>query len=610
MRRSFRDLAFFGLTLGIIVPFGALAKEADTLPAPPPMALPQNLGTYAGHPLEITLQVGGRVVEPLNFLIRTKPRLGTLGEIRRTGRNTAAVVYTPDAGTLSGDESFTFAAQSFDSPVSAPARIRIRLEEKPAVIEFPHEVDFGMVFLGETSVKNLEIRNSGGGVVSGTAKPVAPWEVFGPAAFRASKKHPAILRLAFSPHEERNFSHHMTLAPQKAVTLLGKGMAPVTWTPAEIKVAHEEREKGEITIEFTNHTPDARMVTIQWPDFVREPHDFTIPPLTTQTVNVRFSLGAKEAFDGAVEVASGRYQSRIFLRVFPSPAKLQISPEEKLHLGELRPEHPLKGRFVVKNTGGTDTPLQIRVPEEITISPDPSLITLAAGKEIAFDIALTASKPYAGEILLGPVSDPKLFLLITASAPVPDLPAPAVEPEPQKAPPVETFLNIPPPGRGAESGTEIFNEKIPSVTDIRSVLSTPHVIEVAWKLPAPDITTFQIERRRILPGEGERVLIKWLPWPEAKIRVQDGEATARFERMPSNGAWTIRVLSRDTTPMPGPPSPNFLITTQPQKPIRIAWWGWLILATLAGALLAEARRRNNLREAALHAERIERIGKH
>ena len=108
-----RPLAIL-LAAGLALASPVFSKEKELVPPPPPMAMTGAATVFVDTPVEITLQIAGRIVEPLSFLIRKRPKHGTLGEVRRTDRNSATLVYTPDARTGPGDDSFSFAAQSFD----------------------------------------------------------------------------------------------------------------------------------------------------------------------------------------------------------------------------------------------------------------------------------------------------------------------------------------------------------------------------------------------------------------------------------------------------------------------------------------------------------------
>ena len=169
MKKRTPSLAIVVLAfLPLIFAYGGNKEE---VPVPPPMAKPLEVSAFVGRPTEIHLTMGGRIVEPMTVLIRKPPRLGGLGELIRTSRGTVTVLYTPDPGVGPGADSFSFAAKSVDSPVSAAATVQIRLVDDPPLVQYPKELDFGAVFLGDTAEKNVAVRNTGGGTAFWQIKP-------------------------------------------------------------------------------------------------------------------------------------------------------------------------------------------------------------------------------------------------------------------------------------------------------------------------------------------------------------------------------------------------------------------------------------------------------
>lgn len=605
-----RGLKHFWLLLAFAVAFagtGVLGKGDEAPVMPPPMAISQEVSTFAGRPVAIALTAGGRIVEPLDFVIRRPPQRGQLGEIRRTGRNTAAVVYTPDENAGVGGDSFTFAVQSFDSPVSAAARIRIAVREEPPVPVCPREIDFGTVYLGQRSVLPLVLRNDGGGFFSGSIKVAAPWSVEGAGGYRIAGGAKAVVPLAFAPSEERDFTANIAVGadPRAAVVLRGRGLAPVTWPSQGITVGPAERKAQEISLELTNRSPEPRTVVIEWPDFVRAPREIMIPAGGNETVRAAVSPDPAFSFNGTVELRSGGFSGRLPLRVCPVPPVLEIVSGRELDLGAVKSGRSAHGRFTVKNVGGADARLRVTTARELNISPDPASLILSPGREQAFEVQLEAGNGagYSGTISIAADSGSVAEILVKASfaekVPASKADGPAL--------PVARYLQtapVPPSDADAPAGS------IPPVEAVSLLHSGPHAIEVAWKETSPDIADYRIERRKILPGETRSLRFEWVPWPEVRVQIRDGVAFARFERMPADEAWTFRITALDAAGKLLSRSMGFRIFTQPAPPRTFPVWVFAAAPGLVlAALIARALQRRRSRLAKADDARIARLGK-
>jgi hypothetical protein len=573
----------FFLILAVLACHRASAKDREAGATPPPLAKPGSALVYLGEPAEVSLNVGGRIVEPLSFLIRKPPRHGVLSNLRRTGRTSAVVTYVPDPAAVPGDDSFTFAAQSPDSPVSAPASVWLSLLEKPPVLEFPAAVDFGTVFLGDTAERDLELRNSGGGQAIGKIQINPPWsgKVLEYRIPSGSEKR---IRLVFRPTDERDFSDRIRLGddPMASVELRGTGAAPLTWPKAGLVFSPEQRTKGFAEVALANQSPQERTLAFEWPGFVKAPREVSLPPGATVAVRAEIIGPIKTTFQGSVPILSGNFSGQIPLTVYPKPAKLVVIPGSSLELGEAKKGKELRGKFLVRNTGESDASLRISVPDGMLVVPDPGSVILGAGEERWFEVLLVSFKP-------GPLSG-KILVRTSSGEPVQiDVKASVRE---GSSLPVEKFLNIPEPVRAPELPTG----EVAPPPSASLIVSTPHEIEIGWDLTSPETSGYKIQLRKISSPQDDQVLIEWLDWPAAKVSIAGGKATARWERLPENACWTIRIIGLDALGKPGPPSPAFQISTQPRKPLVVPVWIWVLLlgAAAAGAVRLAIKRRRAL----------------
>ncbi|MEI6033070.1 MAG: hypothetical protein WCS65_02165 [Verrucomicrobiae bacterium] len=573
----------------------ALAKERVPIPTPPPFAKSGTVSVYLTEPAEIPLSIGGRIVEPLSFLIRKPPRRGVLSGLSRTGRTEAVVTYTPNAGAVPGEDSLTFAAQSPDSPVSAPATVRIRLLEKPPVLLHPLALDFGTVYLGDESGQELVLKNGGGGRAGGQIQTSPPWFLSGNSTFHVPSGSEARILLVFRPTEERAFSDRVQLGsdPMACVELRGIGAAPLTWPKAGLIFSPDQRAKGFSEVAFGNQSPHERTLTFEWPEFLHAPRAITLAPGESASVKAEVSGPIKNLFEGSVRFQSGNFSGEFPLKVYPRPAKLTVTPEEVLDLGETQKGKEISGRFTVRNTGESDAPISISAPEGMRVIPDPQNLILGAGEQRVFEIQFASFKPgsHRGILAVRTPSGEQVQLAVSASV------------RETSAQPVGKFLNMPEPVRPPELATG----KVPPVREASAVRSGPHEIEISWKAASPDTSGYRIQRRKISASKEARVVVEWLDWPAAKIATSDGAIHARLENLPENSRWAIRIISLDPQGLPGPPSPAFQIFTQPGNHRSVPLWAWIFVLSAAIAFairLAIQRRRALL---AHEDERLARI---
>ena len=573
------------------------AKELEQIATPPPLAKTGMATAYLHQPREVVLQVGGRIIEPMTFLIRKEPRHGKLGELKRTGRNTATVTYYPDASAGPVDDVFTFAAKSSDSPVSAPATVWVRVLEEPPVLEHPAEIDFGTVYLGDSVERELVLKNSGGGRPAGRLAVNPPWTVRGNSKFVVPSGEETTFSLVFSPTDERSFSDRLRLGPDQgdSVELHGQGIAPFSWPKGGWKFSPVQRAHGVAEFAVTNQTPQAKVLAVEWPEFIKADSEIRLPAGATVSVKAGIVGSLKKAFEGSLNVRSGNFTTQIPFIVYPKPAKLAIVPESGLDLGEGRSGEEIKGSFLLKNSGESDAPLSITLPDEVQIRPDPSTIVLGAGEERVFEIRLLGFKPglHQGKIVIGTPSGASAYLDYKASlrdGAVASLPVENF----LKLPEMPRLTSLPPVG------------KVPPVKIAWLVSSAPHEVEINWDATPPEASKYKIQRRKISSPDERQVVVEWIDWPEVKIRIAGGQASARWQSLPENSRWTIRIVGFDSTGVPGPPSPAFQIVTAPSQRFVVPAWCWIVLV----ALLAVAAIRMSVgqRRAAL-AQEDERIAK-
>jgi hypothetical protein len=591
MRRSCVLLALASL---------ASVDAADSVLAPPPpMAKRATVAVNLDESTEIPLNIGGRIVEPVHFLIRKPPKSGSLSEPRRTGKNSASVFYTPHPGISEGLDSFSFAAQSSDSPVSASAAVTLQLREAPADLKYEKELDFGSVFLGDSSNQTLVIKNHGGGALIEKMVVASPWRVVGSREVFIPSGGAYDLGLIFDPQDERDYTERLSLAPHGSILLRGRALAPLVWKNEGIVFTPEQRRTGKSEIQIFNRTRDVREVTFVWPESVRGPSTLTVP--SEGSVNIPLEIHGEDvlAFESKVSMWSLNFHTEIPMKVFPAPPRITVSPVERLVFERALDGAYSSGRLTVRNSGGVDATLQVTLPEGFFITPDPASLVLAPGREITFEVQSTKDSRSMGRNNIVKIESPgapsveRELILPTASRF--SMPVGAIL-NIQKTPAVE----IPPVG-----------EALANLTPVGAVEVSPsesHAIDFDWDIPSPEAVGFRIERRTISIGKDGQPVIGWQAWPEVAIRVDGGTASARISHLPPDTFWTVRITSQDKLGRSSLPSKEFYVSTGKTPPRNVSIWFWLLSFGAISAMLirwAVFRRRQHLAQEDARLERLQ-----
>lgn len=575
---------------------GLVRAEEKNIAITPPMARGQSLSTFSGRPVEITLTLSGRVAEPVTFFVRTPPRFGTLGEIQRESRNSAKVIYTPTGGA--GEDSFTFAAKSVDSPVSAAAKIRIGISEEPPALEFSRELDFGVTTVGEPVLKELQVRNVGGGVAFVKAGAQPPWTLVGETTYRIPAKKQVSIPITFTPGEPREFAGRLKLGndPTDALVVRGRGLTPLDVEPLELALDPEARAEGTLQLTVSNLTMAERVVTLAWPEGIDAVRKIVVGPRGRQRIVARVpvSLGA---VDGEVLVESRGYKTSIPLRIFPLPPRIQIVPEGALDFGKAKLGKRSALPLTVRNTGGSDVAIRLNVPPGVMVIPSDEAMTLKAGEEKRLEVSIEPAMrgEYSAELgILPSVGTPISVPLVAA----------VLSGQPAGAE-VGGFLRLPEaqapvvPDSGQPRGDSL-------VKNIAGTDRTSRSAEISWSAKVPGAARFRIDRRQISVGADGMPLTHWISWPEVKVRVDGDTAFALIEHLPPDSAWTVRIVPISSDGKEGIPSDPVRVTTLPGGgvPLVPVLGGIAFVALLAvvGALLRK-------RWSAIKSAQDERISK-
>jgi hypothetical protein len=570
---------------GFVLPLGAAPKKgAEEIMIVPPKAEPSFARVFLDVPQAIALHLSGRVNEPVEFFIRKKPRHGRLGEIRRTGPKSAVVDYTPNPGITPGSDSFTFAAKSMDSPVSAQARVDIQLLRRPAELEFKRQLDFGDAYLGDITTAHLIFRNRGGEAATVSLHAEGPWRIDGTSQVTIPGGGDVGVEVFFEPQSSGKFQGRFVVKSSvqdvdlPTISLTGFARESIAHPAQGLTITSAMRAALPASIPFTNHSDRERSLDFEWPASIDAPSSVSIPPGQTVDVPVDLRTDTTPSFALRETIAFcyGNQQSEFPLTLHPAPANITISPATILDLGEFALGETASAPLVVTNSGGLPAELRIEVPSALIVRPDPSVFIVPPGSQTSFEISSTLQKSGTFNFPLPIYSNNATIAEINVRA--------AARP----AQPVEKVLGIPetPKPQPASVSAPLPIAAIPPVEECFLKESTSHSVTIYWKLTSPNTKDFIIERRVIKPGPDGRVVEQWELWKSIEIQISGDTATAHFRKLAPGTFWNIRLRGIDSKGLVGPPTPgHFRIETKALNLWQISFWLWMPALLALGAVL-------------------------
>ncbi len=579
----------------------AAPNEAPVLP--PPMAQVQSLSIFRGRSVEIPLQAQGRTPGQLKFLLRSRPSKGQLGEIRVTGPKTAVVTYAHNDES-EGNDSFTFAVQAVDSPVSAPATITITVSEEAPALSVAHSIDFGSVQVGETRAEQIILRNSGGGVLEGRMDATPPWKIRGTAEYRLGRNQARKVLIVCAPGEEQKYSGKLVFSHDTrcAVELFASAESPFEFEPSrEIELAGEDGDNARSgSVLIRNRTSRDRTVEISVPPEITSLDRVTVPAGEERRIALQTQPAFLGASEGALSFVSEGFRHSIPLRVFALQPLLRIEPREGLDFGSIEPSKRYTGFLRIKNEGGSAARLRATTPNDILLLPDPNTAVLQPGETRVFKVALQPSSigNYRSQIVIdagtGKPASIDVAGRIAAQPPeVRKIPTAILEPA-SREPPV------------AEPEPDTSVSAVPPVTEIKVLKASNRIFEIGWKKPAPDPVTWVIQQHQFEMGEPPTLV--WKDLRNIKFFEKNGMAVARFENLAPGRVWLFRIVSVDEQGRRSTPSPTFRLLSAPPKQFPSLWWLAALLAAGTAAIGWTKIRKRRQAEASREANRIARIG--
>lgn len=595
--------ASFALLSILILP-GIVRADLKANDPAPPLAQSQIITVYRGEATPIPLRAQGRLANEARFILRSSPKLGKLGAIEVGQAGSATVIYQHDDSNGTGDDSFTYAAQAPGSPVSAPARVRLQIVERPANFRVPERLEFGSVRVGAVGQSDLEIKNTGGGIVQGEIRVPAPWKIAGSPTYQIGRGETARFRLTFTPNDERDFVGKVTYSHDSQIeTLLhAKGFFPFRANPNSVDLQHPARspERSLVSVSVTNPQSEPLELEVQAPPFVDAPATLTVPADGSSELILRAQSAALTGGQGKVVLSGKNGRAEISVQVFPAPAEIATEPPTTFALGRIAAGEPLKGMFRILNRGGSPAEISIECPPALSlVGPQTRTISPGQKQEIRFVFEPNKSGDYAEPLTLT-YQGRTQTLLFSAQIESPSalLPNRPVDYSPESLP-------APLPIEPAPTTIPFSFEKLYVISQ------TYHTVKIAWAKPTVDPpAAYRIDRRKISSDGNGNVNEVWEPLAGVRFGEEFNAATAEISGLYANQKLSIRIFSLDSAGKVTAASSMFAVASKIYVPTKVPGWLWLIpvLAFVIAIFILIRRRQRQIREEDLNRlEQITRI---
>jgi hypothetical protein len=566
------------------------SSHADiSLPtAPPPQPEPVQARVYVGESVDIPLTGVTRSSASLQFLIRRQPTAGRLSEIRMTGQNTAVVTYThnPHAGV--GLDQFRYAVGAPGIGVSTPAIVTVNAIERPSSFVAPARLDFPDVAVGHSVAKTLELRNEGGGRITGQLTLPAPWKVTeGDGTYSLGPGESQTLEIVFTPKEARQYADTAEFSHEAGLELGlgGNAYSPIEIAPRVVRVeadGHNEARAGSFIIR--NVSDDDRDLQITGPKEIVVQDSIHVAAKSEAQVALHTRPGFLGTLDAELAITGNGETVEVPLQVAAAPARLAVSPEA-VDFGTLAVGRSDTEKITLRNTGGSEAKLRVKMPDGISIDPNPTYEAIAPGASKVYE--LSYARPIPGHL-----SD---TIVIEAGEIGVRLPVRAVIKDDGSSH-ADTSAS-------EQKSQEVTYSDVPPVEKLGVTRQTKTELDLAWK-KAPGAQKYILFARSMTFDEKGVAKFHFHALDEVKVRLIRDEARATLAGLKPGQQVTLIIVGVDAEGNNSKPSFPFVVATKPSPPVEFPW-GWLAFFCLIAFAAIIVRERRRVR-AASDAE-IERM---
>lgn len=604
---ALRSSLLLALLLCALTPAARGDLNMDTIPSKkrkpaeivnPPLAMPVTVEIAPGDTVQIPLRIYGWRGRNVRYLLRSKPKYGTLGELTPGEEAVWQIHYqhqptmaTVTSGTLV--DRFTFAAQDSDG-TSSPAEVLIKIVEPPPDLVAPEAVDFGTVLIQTPVTRTFRITNRGGHTVQGPILLNAPWSIE-PKQYRLGRGESAEFRLTFLSPDGRDYRGILTLPhlPDKATILSARAIAPLQFIPATVQLTSVITGSSTAivrsgTLHLLNQTDQPQTVAITSRPPLKHAESLVIE--AGETANLPIELGEEHLpkLTSTLSFRIGAITQTVPVNAPALPGKLWIAPSA-IDFGSVEADQPHQKVVHLENRGGS--PASVIADPSAPFQATPSRFEIAPGQkiEVKLDFTPTVAGAMRGEVAFQTAhSRVAAALQATVLAPIPKAPIPRIP---------SAFFDAPQRVLSEHPGEEesdalnaqlhAFMQRgrtgIPSVAALRVERLRGNAVAIHWSPPDP--ATVQDPNGHPIPWSAEKIATldyrvegrtftknekgvwetKWIPLPEVTLERTSNQITAPLGKIPPGATLTVQVVALHEG-KPSDPSPAISISIPPDMP--------------------------------------------
>ncbi len=599
----------FALLPALVFAAGQQVSADVTAPGARPQAKPLEIRALRGIPTTITLSAATTSSKPVEFILRTKPQHGRLGELAYDRKKTreATVQYTASLDPEVTEDVFRYAAKVPDLTVSDSVPVKITIVEAVPLLEAPRSLNLGKVMLGRESEGRLMVKNIGEGTYNATISVAEPFHI--PEAARKlviKSDETAIILVVFRPLKPGPARDRLVLQPESSkgiVEIFGEAYSPFTASPSRVDLAWDDEKGRRVgTISLANATDVTQQLTITSDQRLWLQASVKVPARKTVDVEAFVPASDVAAYRGEVTVASPAYSERVEVRGAKLPTVVTVvDPESGVLVFEGAPGDGLiEKRIVLKNLGGEKAFIYCEAQLPFSVVKGSDSVAIEPDGEVAFTIAMNTRKSGTFEgrlaIIGGPrrVEVPMKGVVEVSASTLPEVSPHQTNqrnPRNTKRPDGRTNLLSPTSDDwveqefyrtvGVDTQDREFSADIPTIKGFYLKKRDKDRLDIWWKHPeGGENYKYVMEAKWVKHDHATGDMVsQWVPLRGVEFEADGKGVTAVLDGLRPNANYVLRVLTKNGDEIYSEPSHEFNFATAIAK--RRGGFVWILLVLLA-----------------------------
>lgn len=576
------------------------------------LKLPHGSARPQAHPISATVLRGGvnhiilsastESIKPVEFIIREAPKHGTLGEpIRDKDSNfRVSIPYTPPTDLGITEDEFLYAAKIPDIPVSGTVAVKITIVDADAKLEIGRFLNFDKVLLGEFTVRELTIKNTGNGDYDAIVQLPDPWHI----PEKHSKIHIApgesvIVPITFHPTEPGTSFYKLVLqpeSPQGLVDISGVCYSPFSVSPTQATLRWDpeaKRRSALISISSALNSDQSLAITSDQRLWI----DDKLKLLPSEKIDLVAWIPATDntEYTGKVLFKNDSFSQEIEITAPPLPIVLNIAEPkaQRLAFGHHTGDPKQNKKVTIQNTGGETAYLNAEIAPPFSIVEGGESTAVPPGGSLTLNITMETGRLGDYEqtlsIIGGPdrIEIPVIGSVVHIGSTLPQIYVDTTEPAPIKEPSQTGLPSRPAPWAqeeydrtvGIDSVKRKTTDSIPTVTAAGIVKRSKNEVHIAWPKPNGGAYNYVIETRwtKFDPAT-QKPQPYWIPLTGVDFQTEGDNVIAKLEGVPNETNLLLRVFTTDGVDLFSKPSVPFTVATY--VPAKGGWFKWLLIILL------------------------------